>query len=940
MKIKYLSNFTFLLFFLTLVFYSQGSKGQVLSFSFTPSVPQCQPVFGINTASVQVTGTVAGASTYSWAVSGPFGCAPAYTLIFPQGSNGSFISTSYLCPGTYTINCFAYSPTSVLLSTASSSFVITPSPTISVSGSSFVCSGSGTTTLTASGSASSYSWTAGPAGPVSVVSPTVNTSYTVTGFLGVCSSSVVQLVQVIPPPIITVTASSNPVCIGGTVNLNAGGASSYSWSGGPSTSNYVTTPFGPTNYTVTGSVSGCTNSAVYSVSVNPLPTLTITGAGSSSVCPGITTTLVASGANTYTWNGGIINPSRIVSPNFTTTYTVIGANGNNCTASATKIVFVHPYSVVSIAPINNPTICAGASFTFTAFAGTTYTWSTGSNANLITVQPSVTATYSLFGTNVFGCLSIDTITVNVIPSAIANFSFVPLTSGQINFTNLSFNTSGNTSYIWNFGNGITSGAFSPIHTYTTNGVYAVTLSAQNSTCGISVTTQTVLVSNVAGPACAASFSYIAGANGTYTFISYSAGTTSSTVYQWNFGNGTYTNTGTAGMQPVQSFTYGTYNVALTILNSNPSCQSTYSTNIFVCYVLSDFNATQTSTNTINFVSTSTGTIPGSTFLWNYGDGFTGNGTTASHSYSTTNVYTVTMTAANGFSCTSTLSKTVALINCILSSNFTHTMLTNGLVKFNSGAAITSSITSYYWNFGDGIYSTVQNPQHTYSNAGTHFVTLIIKDSTYTFCKDSLTQALNITGVVCNANANFTLTPTNTPQYWNAIPSYPYNVTAASWSWGDGSTSPGLYASHTYSTAGNYSICLSVTVSCGSTSTYCYSYGIFRSNENSSQLVYVNVVAPAIGTGISTLGSNEEFSFELYPNPTSGLFNLSLNGLRQKKAIISVYSLVGELVYASEEHVTEEAFIKTLDLEGKPIGIYFIKLDIENKTFTKKIILNR
>ena len=60
------------------------------------------------------------------------------------------------------------------------------------------------------------------------------------------------------------------------------------------------------------------------------------------------------------------------------------------------------------------------------------------------------------------------------------------------------------------------------------------------------------------------------------------------------------------------------------------------------------------------------------------------------------------------------------------------------------------------------------------------------------CVSSATQAVNVTNVSCTANSGFSIVPTTTAQYWNAIPSYPYNITNAVWSWGDNSSSRALH----------------------------------------------------------------------------------------------------------------------------------------------------
>ena len=62
------------------------------------------------------------------------------------------------------------------------------------------------------------------------------------------------------------------------------------------------------------------------VTVNALPSVTITGLPTTSICAGQSVTLTATGANTYTWSSGPVNTSIVVSPSVTTSYTATGTS--------------------------------------------------------------------------------------------------------------------------------------------------------------------------------------------------------------------------------------------------------------------------------------------------------------------------------------------------------------------------------------------------------------------------------------------------------------------------------------------------------------------------------------------------------------------------------------------------------------------------------------
>jgi hypothetical protein len=189
--------------------------------------------------------------------------------------------------------------------------------------------------------------------------------------------------------------------------------------------------------------------------------------------------------------------------------------------------------------------------------------------------------------------------------------------------------------------------------------------------------------------------------------------------------------------------------------------------------------------------------------------------------------------------------------------------------------------------------------------------------------------------VCVANATFSMSPSGTPQVWNAFPLFPANVTAAQWYWGDGSVSNNLYTIHTYSAAGMYSICLSVTVSCGATAGYCTSYNIYRSADDMN-VITVNVINPS-SVGINNQ-SAEELNYSISPNPNNGSFHLNLNGLGSGNVNISVYNLVGKLVYQSDNNSNNGALVKDIQLNDAASGVYFIKVASDDKVTTKKVVI--
>src|SRR5207249_3522937 len=137
-------------------------------------------------------------------------------------------------------------------------------------------------------------------------------------------------------------------------------------------------------YSVTVSGGTCTIDTTIKVTVTPIPTLIVSG--NNIICLGSSTTLSASGGNTYLWNDGNTAGWIIVSPSINTSYTV-QAGISNCTSKSSIAITVNALPSITItAP---QTICIGTSVQLNGYGGNSYFWSTGDNANSISVVPLV-----------------------------------------------------------------------------------------------------------------------------------------------------------------------------------------------------------------------------------------------------------------------------------------------------------------------------------------------------------------------------------------------------------------------------------------------------------------------------------------------------------------------------------------------------------------------
>jgi hypothetical protein len=211
-------------------------------------------------------------------------------------------------------------------------------------------------------------------------------------------------------PALTVTATQSSVCAGSTVTLTAGGATSYTWTGGITSG----TGFVPTitqSYTVTGTstITNCSSRAIKTISVYPLPLFTV-NANDNVICLGESVTLTASGATTYSWTNGT-GSAATFTPLVTTTFVVIGYSTAGCTNTVFQSVTVNPLPVVT-ATVTSPIVCEGESTVLTGLGATSYSW-TGGVINGVAFTPAQTLTYTLTGTDAAGCTNTATAIIAV-----------------------------------------------------------------------------------------------------------------------------------------------------------------------------------------------------------------------------------------------------------------------------------------------------------------------------------------------------------------------------------------------------------------------------------------------------------------------------------------------------------------------------------------------
>ena len=362
-----------------------------------------------NTNATYTTQSGGGQHEYDWSVSGTLGVD--YIVVSGGVDTGSHtVTLKWLTSGTKIVtvgyhnsaNCQSIYP-------AVDTTVVNALPSPSISGTNTICSGT-TSTFTASGG-SSYLWSTTEATAAITVS-TAGT-YTVTATDGngcKASASEALTVNALPTPSISGT---NAICSGTSSTFTASGGSSYLWSTTEATAAITVSTAG--TYTVTATDgNGCTASASRTLTVNALPSPSISGTDTI-ICSGDESTFIASGGNSYVWSTSEITKAITIS--MAGLYTVTATDGNGCSASASRTLTVNALPTPSISGTN--AICSGTSSTFTASGGTSYIWSSGATTTAITV--STAGTYTVTATDVNGCTATasEALTINALPTVTA-----------------------------------------------------------------------------------------------------------------------------------------------------------------------------------------------------------------------------------------------------------------------------------------------------------------------------------------------------------------------------------------------------------------------------------------------------------------------------------------------------------------------------------------
>lgn len=542
----------------------------VLTFAASPVLATICPGNNLTITTIYSGGY--GQPTYSWS----------------SGQNTSSISVAPVVNTSFTVTL-----TDSLGCTANDTVQVNmiPAITLSASNDTTICSGSSITIGANATNGGPYTWSNLPGNTSSVmVNPTATTTYyvsvtdTCTG--NVLTDSIMVTVDPLPTALFTFAGpdcANNFNFSNSSVNGNA-----WAWNFGD---NGTSTLLSPSHqYTSAGvysvsliATNSCGNDTV-STNVNVATAVDVVVTPATiTLCAGDSATLNAFGTGgvgslNYVWNpNSIVGSSIVVAPAVPGWYYATVTDSLGCTH--TDSAYINIGAPVTLNVAGNNTICTGSSTTLTASAsnGGPYQWSNNLGTNdTVVVTPSVTTMYyvSVYD-SCSGTIVTDSVIVFIMPPTSVAFSVdsmdgcVPLT---VHFTDLSVTQQDQIAiWIWDFGNGDTSHAQSPVHIFTSPGSYSVTLTV--------ITTSGCITTLVNGavidvyPVPVAGFSWDqTGSIGDQPEVQFTDLSTGATNWLWLFGDNTtdnsinplhtYGQTGSFTATQIVSNTYGCADTAV------------------------------------------------------------------------------------------------------------------------------------------------------------------------------------------------------------------------------------------------------------------------------------------------------------------------------------------------------------------------------------------
>lgn len=486
-----------------------------------------------------------------------------------------------------------------------------------------------------------------------------------------------------------------------------------------------------------------------------------------------------------------------------------------------------------------------------------------------------------------------------------------------------------TAWQWDFGDSTTSSLQNPQHTYTTPGVFTVTLSVTGPAGNMSIVKENYI--QVFSSVLNANFSAypVTGpAPLTVQFADSSHGDI--TTWQWDFGD----STGSAMQNPQHTFTLsGLYTVKLKI--SGPagvdSLVEVDYINVLGTELVADFAAVPRqglAPLTVQFSDSSQGEI--TSWLWDFGDSNQSTLQNPEHTFTEPGAYTIKLKITGPTGSDSLLRQDyINVYNAEMVPAFgaaPRTGIVPLTVQFSDSSQ--GDITAWEWDFGDSQTSALQNPEHTYTTTGSFTVRLKITGPAGTH---SLIKENFLVVTLPPPVARFGAAPLegSVPLSVQFADSSQGNITTWFWSFGDNTFTYNQNPQHIYFGEGLFTVSLVVS-----------------GPDGADTLTIPDMIHAHPFNGIQKDEAlPTEFALlQNYPNPFNLQTTIEYQLPKNSRVSIRVYDINGKLVNVLQERQQSAGAYKLdwygVDLGGQvcPSGVYIVQLKTNGFTAEKKVIL--
>ena len=402
----------------------------------------------------------------------------------------------------------------------------------------------------------------------------------------------------------------------------------------------------------------------------------------------------------------------------------------------------------------------------------------------------------------------------------------------------------------------------------------------------------------------------------------SANSTTGSGYWQTLGTGAFTPNDSLNNTGYLADSLDNFNGSVTLIftsTNNGGCQS-FSDTLDIALIpapTADFNFVSICPkDTIIFTDNSTFVDPIISWDWDFNNGFIDNNQNTSTTYDTAGTYNVSLIVESTNGCIDTTILPV-LVYSEPEANFNVNGVCQGVSSafVDSSSVNGSSISSWYWDFGDGLGTdTVQNPNYTYANNGAYTVNLIVQSAQG--CWDTVSNPI---AIQAPPTANYTSSPgsVKVDEAFSFVDFSVTNIVDWYWDFGDSTGFSTLQnPNYSYDEAGNYNVCLRVTDTYGCMDSICE--------------VVIVFMPPQVPNAFSPNGEGANNIFSVLGGP-------------YKELAFKIYNNWGELIFESDDQAI--GWDGTKDGVDQPVGVYIftviaVTLDDEQHTIKGDVTLLR